>query len=211
MPPPNCAPVSADIKWNLHDCIIISYDCILHVSLSYLVVILRGDSTTTSLLGQACTLPGRRVERSFWSRLQCTYLRHHYCISAFHQRDYKGIFDDLLLPIPCLAWWTESFTRSYGCFLARTAAWGTCANSSPTTYKAASINYKPSNSDNDYSHPLGKSFMILLVELVHIQIACATCARITTTFCMICGTLDKLITYWPHGHILLALHEICTS
>jgi hypothetical protein len=36
--------------------------------------------------------------------------------------------------------------------------------SSPTTYKAASTNYKPSNNDNDYSHPLGKFLIILLVE-----------------------------------------------
>ncbi len=52
-----------------------------------------------------------------------------------------------------------------------------------TTNKAASINYKSSKNDNNYSHPLGKSFTILLVEhciLVHIQVACATCGRTTT-------------------------------
>jgi hypothetical protein len=46
------------------------------------------------------------------------------------------------------------------------------AASSPTTYKATSINYKPSNNDNNYSHLVGKSFIILLVKhciLVHIQ------------------------------------------
>jgi hypothetical protein len=33
----------------------------------------------------------------------------------------------------------------------------------PTTYKAASINYKPSNNDNNYSHPLGNSFIRLVI------------------------------------------------
>jgi hypothetical protein len=33
----------------------------------------------------------------------------------------------------------------------------------PTTYKAASINYKPSNNDNNYSHPIGKSFIRLVI------------------------------------------------
>jgi hypothetical protein len=54
----------------------------------------------------------------------------------------------------------------------------------PTTYKAVSTNYKPSNNDNNYTHPLGKSFVILLVErliLVHIQVTCATCSSRTTT------------------------------
>jgi hypothetical protein len=37
----------------------------------------------------------------------------------------------------------------------------------PTTYKAASTNYKPSNNDNNYSHPLGKSFVILLVKRLY--------------------------------------------
>jgi hypothetical protein len=61
--------------------------------------------------------------------------------------------------------------------------------SSPTTYKAASsINYKPSNNDNNYSRPLGKIFMIMLVEhfklAVHaVQVACATFARSTSTTC----------------------------
>jgi hypothetical protein len=58
--------------------------------------------------------------------------------------------------------------------------------------QATSINYKPSNNDNDYRHPLGKSFMILLVEhciLVHMEVACATCARTTTCDLVICGTL----------------------
>ncbi len=46
----------------------------------------------------------------------------------------------------------------------------TCLDTSPTTYKATSINKKPSNINNDYSHPLRKSHTILLVEcfvLVH--------------------------------------------
>jgi hypothetical protein len=41
----------------------------------------------------------------------------------------------------------------------------------PTKPPPQTTVYKPSNNDNDYSHPLGKSFIILLVEhyiLVHI-------------------------------------------
>jgi hypothetical protein len=62
----------------------------------------------------------------------------------------------------------------------------------------ASTNYCTSQStfniDNDYSHPLRKSYVILLVErfiLVHIHVACATCARTMT-----CDLRDSSYPSW---------------